>query len=38
VLPVTILVDREGKIQSQILGMIDAKDVEEKIAPFFNKK
>jgi cytochrome c biogenesis protein CcmG, thiol:disulfide interchange protein DsbE len=38
VLPVTILVDREGKIQSQILGMIDSKDVEEKIAPFFNKK
>jgi cytochrome c biogenesis protein CcmG/thiol:disulfide interchange protein DsbE len=38
VLPVTIIVDREGKIQSQILGMIDSKDVEEKIAPFFNKK
>jgi cytochrome c biogenesis protein CcmG, thiol:disulfide interchange protein DsbE len=33
VLPVTILVDREGKMQSQILGMIDTKDVEEKIAP-----
>jgi cytochrome c biogenesis protein CcmG, thiol:disulfide interchange protein DsbE len=37
VLPVTILVDREGKMQSQILGMIDAKDVEEKIAPLFKK-
>jgi thiol-disulfide isomerase/thioredoxin len=35
VLPVTILVDREGKMQSQILGMIDTKDVEEKIAPLF---
>ena len=32
-LPTTIIVDREGKIQSQILGMIDTKDVEEKIAP-----
>lgn len=32
-LPTTVIVDREGKIQSQILGMIDTKDVEEKIAP-----
>jgi hypothetical protein len=38
VLPVTIVVDREGKIQSQILGMIDSKDVEEKIAPLLNEK
>lgn len=38
VLPVTILVDREGKMQSTILGMIDTKDVEGKIAPFFSKK
>lgn len=37
VLPVTIIVDREGKMQSQILGMIDTKDVEEKIAPLFKK-
>ncbi|HEY6073049.1 MAG TPA: TlpA disulfide reductase family protein [Anaerolineales bacterium] len=37
VLPVSILVDREGKMQSQILGMIDTKDVEEKIAPLFKK-
>jgi cytochrome c biogenesis protein CcmG, thiol:disulfide interchange protein DsbE len=35
VLPVTILVDREGKIQSQILGIIDTKDIEQKIAPLF---
>jgi cytochrome c biogenesis protein CcmG, thiol:disulfide interchange protein DsbE len=37
VLPVTILVDRQGNLQSQILGMIDTKDVEEKIAPLLKK-
>lgn len=38
VLPVSIIIDGEGKIQSQILGIIDSKDVEEKIAPFLTKK
>ena len=38
VLPVTIIVDREGKIQSQILGMIDTKDIEQKIAHLFSEK
>jgi thiol-disulfide isomerase/thioredoxin len=37
VLPVTIIVDREGNIQNQILGIIDTKDVEAKIAPLFKK-
>lgn len=35
VLPVTIIVDREGNIQTQILGMLDKNDIEQKIAPLF---
>jgi peroxiredoxin len=35
-LPTTVIVDRDGKIQGQILGMIDIKDVEEKIAPLLS--
>ncbi|MBI3653092.1 MAG: TlpA family protein disulfide reductase [Acidobacteria bacterium] len=33
-LPTTIIVDRNGNIQTLILGMIDSKDVEEKLARF----
>jgi thiol-disulfide isomerase/thioredoxin len=33
VLPVTIVVDREGKIQARILGMLEPEEFKEKIAP-----
>jgi peroxiredoxin len=33
VLPVTIVIDRDGKIRERILGTVDPEDFSEKVAP-----
>jgi hypothetical protein len=33
ILPVTIVIDREGKISSRILGILDAEEFEQNVKP-----
>ena len=38
VLPVTVVVDRDGKIRDRILGMLEPEDFKEKVAPLLEAR